>query len=183
MTSPAGPPGKTGPPTPAAKPKPKPKRTPAPGPGTPPPPVPPRWRWVMPAGFLVALIALFIVRPGSRGAPAQKLSYTGFVSDVTANKVSTAAIDGGGAVSGKLTSGKDYTSQIPTALNDSSLPSLLAGHKVQVTGTAASSGSTLGLILTWILPLVLIVVVFIWLRRRGSQQLGGRLGGIMAFGK
>jgi cell division protease FtsH len=137
----------------------------------------------MPAGLLVAFISLFFIfRPGSRGASAQQLSYTGFVTDVTANKVSTAAISAGGAVSGKLTDGKAYTSQIPTALNDASLPNLLLGHKVQVTATAASSGSALGFILTWILPLLLVVVVLIWLRRRSGQG-GGRLGGIMAFGK
>ncbi len=138
----------------------------------------------MPAGFLIAIIGLLVYRSGTGGTPTQQLSYTSFVSDVTANKVSTAAINAGGGVSGKLTDGKAYTSQIPTALNDSALPNLLLGHKVQVTATAASSGSTLGFILTWILPLLFIVVLFVWFRRRaGGQQLGGRLGGIMAFGK
>ena len=82
------------------------------------------------------------------------LSYTGFVSDVTANKVSTAAVTAAGAVSGTLVGGKAYTSQIPVALNDSALPALLLGHKVQVTGTSPSTGSVLGLVLEWVLPIL-----------------------------
>jgi cell division protease FtsH len=165
----SGPPKKSGPPTP----------TPTPAP----PSSPPRWRWLLPAGFLIAIIALLVFRPGSGGTPAQELSYTSFVSDVTANKVSTAAITTAGSVSGKLLDGKAYTSQIPTALNDSDLPTLLLGHKVQVTGTSPSTNSVLGLIAEWIFPIVILVVLFLWFGRRGSKQLTGRIGGIMAIGK
>ena len=98
----------------------------------------------MPAGIAIAFIALLLFHPGSGGTPAPALSYTSFVSDVTANKVSTAAITSAGAVSGKLHDGAAYTSQIPTALNDSALPALLLGHKVQVTGTSPSTGSCAG---------------------------------------
>ena len=115
--------------------------------------------------------------------PAQALSYTSFVSDVTANKVSTAAITSAGAVSGKLHDGSSYTSQIPTALNDSTLPTLLLGHKVQVTGTIPSSNSWLGLIIYLVFPVLIIVFLLMWFARRNSKQLGGRLGGIMSFGK
>jgi len=110
------------------------------------------------------------------------LSYTSFVSDVTANKVSTAAITSAGSVSGKLRDGSAYNSQIPVALNDSGLPALLLGHKVQVTGTSRArarcldcsagschfsslSGSSSGSVAA------------------NSKQLTGRIGGIMAFGK
>jgi cell division protease FtsH len=109
------------------------------------------------------------------------LSYTGFVSEVTANKISTAAITSAGSVSGKLRDGSAYTSQIPTALNDNALPALLIGHKVQVTGISPGTNPVAGL-LGWILPLLFIVALFAWISRRGSKQLG-RIGGIMSFGK
>jgi cell division protease FtsH len=141
------------------------------------------WRWLLPAGFALAFIALLIFHSGSGGTQAQSLSYTSFVSDVTANKVSTAAITSAGAVSGKLHDGASYTSQIPTALNDSALPTLLLGHKVQVTGTTPSTSSVLGLIIDWVFPILIIVLLFTWFARRNSKQLGGRLGGIMSFGK
>jgi cell division protease FtsH len=150
---------------------------------TPTPPSPPVWRWLLPAGFALAFIALLIFHSGSGGTQAQSLSYTSFVSDVTANKVSTAAITSAGAVSGKLHDGASYTSQIPTALNDSALPTLLLGHKVQVTGTTPSTSSVLGLIIDWVFPILIIVLLFTWFARRNSKQLGGRLGGIMSFGK
>ena len=155
------------------------KSTPAP----PAPSSPGRWRWLLPAGIAIAFIALLVFHPGTGGPQAQALSYTGFVSDVTANKVSTASITSAGAVSGKLHDGSSYTSQIPTALNDSMLPTLLLGHKVQVTGTTPSTGSVLGLVIEWLFPILIIVYLLMWFARRNSKQLGGRLGGIMSFGK
>jgi cell division protease FtsH len=137
----------------------------------------------MPAGIVIAFIALLVFRAGTGATKAQALSYTGFVSDVTANKVSTASITAAGAVTGTLHGGISYTTQIPTALDDSSLPTLLLGHKVQVTGTVPSSGSVLGLIIEWFFPILVIVGLFVWLSRRSSKQFSGRLGGIMSFGK
>ena len=144
---------------------------------------PPRRRWLVPAGIAFAFIVLLLFRPGAGGTPAQALSYSGFVSEVTANKVSTAAITAAGSVSGKLHDGGAYTSQIPTALNDSALSALLLGHKVQVTGIGPSTTSALELLVEWILPLLIIVGLFLFMSRRGSQQLTGRIGGIMGFGK
>jgi cell division protease FtsH len=138
--------------------------------------------WLMAAWILVAFTALVLLRLGASGTPAQALSYTSFVSDVTANKVSTAAITSAGSVNGKLHDGSAYTSQIPTALNDSALPALLLSHKVQVTGTSPSPSPVLGL-LRWIVPLAVIIGLLVWFSRRGSKQLTGRIGGIMAIGK
>ncbi len=146
-------------------------------------PSPPRWRlWLLPAGFAVAGLLLFL-HVGATGTPPRNFSYTSFVSEVTANKVSTATISPAGAVTGTLNGGTAYTSQIPTALNNSSLSALLLGHKVTVTGTSTSSGSVLG----YLIPLLwigFIVGVFVWMSRRGRKQLGGGgLGGIMAIGR
>jgi cell division protease FtsH len=136
----------------------------------------------VPAGLAIAFIALLVFHAGAGGTPPAALSYTSFVSDVTGNKVSTAAITSAGAVSGKLHDGGAYTSQIPIALNDSALPALLLGHKVQVTGTSSGTSPWLGL-LAWVVPLVLIVGIFVWFGRRSSKQFTGRMGGIMAIGK
>jgi cell division protease FtsH len=140
-------------------------------------------RWLVPAAIAIAFAALLIFHSSGGGTPPQALSYTSFVSDVTANKISTASITTAGAVTGKLADGKAYTSQIPTALDDSALPTLLLQHKVQVTGTTPSSSSVLALIIDWVFPLLIIVALFVWFARRSSKQMGGRLGGIMSFGK
>jgi cell division protease FtsH len=165
---------------PSARPGP-PKKPVPPAPA--PPSSPPRWKWLLPVGIVIAFIALLLFRPGAGGTPAQALTYSGFVGDVTAGKVSTATITAAGSVSGKLVDGKAYTSQIPTALNDNVLSALLLGHKVQVTGTVPSTNSVLALVVDWILPVLVFVAIFVWLSRRGSKQLTGRIGGIMAFGK
>jgi len=138
---------------------------------------------MIPAAIALAFIALLLYHPGSGGTKPAALSYTSFVTDVTANKVSTAAITSAGAVSGTLRGGSTYTSQIPVALDDTALPALLLGHKVQVTGTSASSGSVLGFIIDWVLPIVIIIGLLMFFARRSSKQLGGRFGGLMAFGK
>ena len=161
-----GPPKKSVPPTPTPTPTPTPKRR----------------TWLLPAGVAIGFIALLLFHPGTGGTPARAFSYTSFVGEVTANKVSTAAITSAGSVSGKLHDGSAYTSQIPTALNDNALSALLLGHKVQVTGVSPSTTSMLGLLLEWVLPLLIIVGLFLWLSRRSSKQLG-RIGGIMTFGK
>ena len=157
-----------------------PSRTPKPA-STPPPPSF-QWRWLVLAAMAAVFFGLFVFHPGTGGPPVQALTYSGFVGDVTAGKVSTAAITSAGAVSGKLVGGAAYTSQIPVALNDNALSALLLGHKVQVTGTNSGSNPVYGL-LGWIIPLLVIAGLFIWFARRSSKQLSGRIGAVMAVGK
>jgi cell division protease FtsH len=90
------------------------RMTPArPGPpkkSVPPTPTPKRRIWLLPAGVAIGFIALLLFHPGAGGTPARAFSYTSFVGEVTANKVSTAAITSAGSVSGKLRDGSAYTS-------------------------------------------------------------------------
>jgi cell division protease FtsH len=141
-----------------------------------------RWRLLVPTVLVIAFLALVFVHPGVGGTSAQALSYTNFVSDVTANKVSTAAITAAGSVSGKLSDGSAYTAQIPVALNDNALPALLLAHKVQVTGTTTITNPWPGL-LEWIVPFLLVIGFFVWMGRRSSKQFTGRMGAIMGFGQ
>jgi cell division protease FtsH len=142
-------------------------------------PVPAWQRWVAPIGL--ALFALVVFYPRSTTSP-QKFTYTAFVNEVTANKVSTASITAAGSVTGKLVTGVAYTSRIPTALNDTALSPLLLAHKVAVTGTNPSTTSVLTVLLDlW--PLFLIVGYLIWMARRARKQGVGGLGGIMGIGR
>jgi cell division protease FtsH len=96
-----------------------------------PPPPPPRWRiWLLPAGLLFTVLLFF--RSSVSGKTPAKLTYTTFVGDVTANRVATATINSSGTVSGTLHGGSTFTSQVPTALNDTTLSPLLIAHHVQV---------------------------------------------------
>ncbi len=129
------------------------------------------------AGGLV-LGSLLLFHPGFKSSTTRDFSYSGFVSEVTANKVSTATISSTGLVTGKLDNGVAYSSQIPTALGDNALSPLLLTHKVQVTGTSSGGNAVASLIFSlW--PLLLLAGLFIWFARRGRKQIGG----IMSFGR
>src|SRR4029077_16514887 len=115
---------------------------------------------------------LLFLHPGIKGSTTRDFSYSTFVSQVTANKVSTATISSTGLVTGKLDNGVAYTSQIPTALNDNALSPLLLTHNVQVTGTNSSPYSAASLFFG-LCPLLPLGGVFVWFPRRGRKQLGG----------
>ena len=142
-----------------------------------PKPSPPRWvMWLLPAGL--ALVALVLFHPGVGGTTTRNFSYSGFVSEVTANKVSTAAISSTGLVTGRLHNGVAYSSQIPTALTDNTLSPLLLKHRVQVTGASAAAFSLASLIFSlW--PLLLLVGFLVWFSRRSRKQIGG----LMSIGR
>ncbi len=154
-----------------------PRRTPPAG------PPPPAWQRWAPLVLIMVFWALLLL-PGLGGTPATTYSYTEFVAQVTAGAVDTATIGDTGAVTGTLTSGAAYTTQLPTALSDTGLATLLADHDVTISATGPSGTSLLGGLLSY-LPLLLIVGVYIWFLRRSTKQLSGSggLGGLLNVGK
>ena len=144
-------------------------------PPAPAPPPPPRWRmWLLPIGFVITLLLLSLTHTST--TPTKSFSYSQFLSQVDKGQVKTASIDSSGAVTGTLKGGDDYTSQIPTAINDTDLAPTLKSHDVDITGVG--SGSTLLTDLLSFLPLLLFVAFFIWIGRRSQRQLAGGLMGI-----
>jgi cell division protease FtsH len=133
-------------------------------------------------GLAVLLAVLALVHIEDKTAPSENFTYTGFVNEVTANKVSTAVITSTGAVSGKLHDGHAYTSQIPIIPDNPTLLPLLSLHKVTVTATVPSTTSLAGW-LELLLPIVLMIAFFVWFARRTKKQLGGGIGGIMGIGR
>ena len=109
--------------------------------------------------------------PSMTSTTTVKLNFSTFLSRVEANKVTTASIDPAGAVTGKLRGGDDYTSQIPTVLDDTSLTSLLSAHHVAITGVGASS-SVLDDLLSF-LPFLFFIGLFVWLYAFGPAPVGG----------
>jgi cell division protease FtsH len=165
--------------TASAKPGPPSDRRPAPA-----PPPPPPWRhWLLVAGVAITA-GLFVFSGMHRTSTPKQLSFTAFQADVSANLVKTATIGTTGHVSGSFIKGATYTTQIPTALQDTSLNQLLSAHRVQVTGSPPSSGLTLVSIIGDLLPLLLFVGFFMYISRRAKRQLGGAgIGGrLMGIG-
>ena len=163
----------------SAKPGPPHDRRPAPA-----PPPPPPWRhWLLIVGVALTA-ALFILSGTKHGSSPKQLSFTQFQNDVTSGLVKSATIGTTGHVSGSFIKGATYTTQIPTALQDTSLNQLLTAHHVQVVGSPPSSGITLLGALIDLLPLIFLVGFFIFITRRARSQLGGAgVGGrLMGFG-
>src|SRR5206468_11614224 len=98
-----------------------------------PPPQPGWQRWLPLVGLLLTVALLLVWPMRSSNAPAE-LSYSQFLSEVHDGKIATAVIDPSGAVTGTLNGGGDYTTQIPTALQDTGLADELKANDVQITG-------------------------------------------------
>jgi cell division protease FtsH len=127
--------------------------------------------WIV--GLLATVLLLFA--PAS-SPKTRSLSFTSWKAKVDADQVKSATIDPDGKVTGQLNDKAQthYESRIPTALNDNTLASDLAQHKVTVKGTGAST-SFLSIVVGF-LPLIVLVGLFIWFSRRASRQLGGVMG-------
>jgi cell division protease FtsH len=144
------------------------KRGPAPSP-------PPTWRnSLLYIGLAVTLLLFFLPLGNS---PSTELSYTQFLNRVAANQVKSATIDPNGSVTGTLSNGKDYSSQIPVALQDTTLTQQLREHHVQIVGKKASSNLFASIVVS-LLPLLLLFGVFWYMGRRAGRQLGGGIPGL-----
>jgi cell division protease FtsH len=146
-------------------------------PTSPAPPPPPRWRnWLLVVGLLVTVVLFLLPVPTS--GKVEQLSYSQLKSDVAAGKVASVALGPDGGISGKLTSGKEFTSSYPTSLQDPQFAQLLDQHHVEV--STQSPRTSIGSVLLTLLPLALIVGLFWWTGRAARRQLAGPggLGGI-----
>src|SRR5215469_14830592 len=151
-----------------------------PTPGKPPPP-PPRWRhWLLPVGIVVAVF-LWIFLPAVHQTAPTSLTYSQFLSDVSAHKVKTVTIpQSGGTSSGTLTNGTNYTVVIPPQAGQTLLTDLEAGG-VQVTSSAPSPGWGSQLV-TWLI-ILLPFLIFGWFWMRLSRGASGQLQGVLGVGR
>jgi cell division protease FtsH len=109
------------------------------------------------------------------------LTYSQFLSDVSAHQVKSVTIQTDGKASGTLTSGKSYTTVVPVQLAGAALLTSLEAAKVSI--VASTPGPSFGSqVLSWLIilafPLLLLVL---WLRM--SRGAGGALQGVMGVGK
>jgi cell division protease FtsH len=146
-------------------------------PRAPAPPPPPAWRnWLLVAGLVASILLLFLP---SMGEPAaMELSYSGFLSRVRNGDVKTALIDANGAVTGTLSGGGSYETQIPTAIQDQRLAEELEANDVEITAEATPGTTLLGVIFSF-LPFLLLIGVYLYIGRRAQRQIAGGVGGIL----
>ena len=114
--------------------------------------------------------------------PAPKeIPYSEFKTSLTGGKVSSVLVSAT-QIDGKLRDGTAFTT---VRVEDPDLTKTLETQKVEIRGEVESSGGgILGFLLTWILPMVLMVGLWYWLmgRNKGGAG-GGPMGNIFSFGK
>ncbi len=154
--------------------------------GTAPPP-PPAWRHML--WLLVLLIALlYIVPTFVHTTSPTTLTYSQFISDVSAHKIKTVSIPSSGSansnvtVTGTFTNNKDYQAVTPYISPGSPLATSLQKAGVN-TSYGSPSSSALGEIVLLLLWLVLPTVLLIWLFRRMARTAGTSLQGVMGVGR
>ena len=145
------------------------------------PPPPPRWRnWIWPI-MILAILVLFYLLPTR--SPSTSLTYSQFLSDVSAHQVKTVqlASTDGGTSTGTLTNGKNFTVVIPPQAGQELLTELQANH-VEV--SSAPSGNSFGTtVLIYLITFGLPIVFFIWLFRRLSRGAAGGLQSALGVGR
>jgi cell division protease FtsH len=109
----------------------------------------------------------------------ERLAYSDFLNRVNAGHVTSVTVDNEGSVDGHLDNGKEFKTQIPTALTSGTndVEQTLTAHHVKITGKQKSNFSILAIVLTF-LPLLLLIGLFVWSGRTASRSLASGIGGI-----
>ena len=140
---------------------------PPPGPGGPTPPL----RRTAITMTVIAAVVLLLLQVSTFGTSTDSWTYTRLLTQVQADQVVEVDISADGRVTGRTRSGKEFTSQVPTALQDDELLSALTAHDVDVTARAPSSTTGVVAVLLGWLPFLLIGGFLYWSYR--SKGLAG----------
>ena len=137
---------------------------------------PPAWQRFLPLIVGIGISAWLLFGGRIEQESATTLPYSGLVSKVGEHQVSQVQIDPDGRVTGRLSDGTLFHSQVPTALGPTDLASRLeaAGTKVEATGPHTSWGA----VVLSVLPTLFFLGLFLWAGRRASGAMGmlGNLG-------
>jgi cell division protease FtsH len=149
------------------------------------PPIParkPPFRFSLSLLFTILMLVLFGYQWIAGREPAPKeIPYSEFKIALTDGKINTVTVSAA-QIDGKLRDGTAFTT---VRVEDPDLTQTLETQKVEIIGQVENSGGgILGFLLTWILPMVLMVGLWYWLigRNRGGAG-GGPMGNIFSFGK
>ena len=142
------------------------------------PPKPPAWRhWLWPVALL-AFLLLLSLHPFRTNQVS--LSYSQFLSRVSAHEVKTITLSSDGNASGKLSNGSTYNTVIPSQAGEAFLSQVQsAGVEITATTPGPSFGSQ---VLTWLL-LLSPFLLFGWLWIRLSRGASGQLQSVLGVGR
>jgi cell division protease FtsH len=128
--------------------------------------------------LLLLVVAAFVLSSLFSHQPTQSLSYNQFLKDASQHEISKAQIDNTtGKITGTLTNGASYTVNGPQPFITSDIEKLRT-EGVDLTFVTPQT-SILSTILIYLLPVVAIVLFFLWMNRRAQ----GQMSGIMSIGR
>ena len=155
------------------------------------PPPPPAWRrYLIPAGVLITLIALFA--PGVFSSGATAVDYGTLNQQVNAKDIQSLTLASDGTITGTYRStfmkGGDFTSHYPTGVAGVDTSFLTAVKNTTLVPSFKATGASSSILSTLasFLPLLLFVGFFLYIgrsARKGMGALGGGLGGIAGIGR
>ncbi|HXA22074.1 MAG TPA: ATP-dependent zinc metalloprotease FtsH [Acetobacteraceae bacterium] len=132
----------------------------------------PPFLWLIVAG-LVVVTALGLFSNGGGGGGSDVIPYSQFQQYLAGNKVKQVTVTGN-VIHGTLTEAMpDGKTEFTTVQVPPDLATQLAQHNVEFSGTAADGGA-FGTLLSWILPPLLFVGIWMFASR---AMMGGRGGG------
>ena len=144
----------------------------------------PSWIPYILAVFVFTLIYLMFIQAPQQ-EPTYEIPYTQFKSFIKQQRVKEVLLKGDVAqgtlydaapIGPNNATGTHFTTRIPSFGDDKLLPDLEAqGVEVNV-GTPAGNNTLMSFVIA-LLPWVLFFLVFLWIMRRASRNLGGGLGG------
>jgi cell division protease FtsH len=132
--------------------------------------------------FPLIMLALLVYRLVSGAVPTpQVLAYSEFKQALTNGQIASVLVSTT-SISGKLRDGTAFTT---VRVEDPELTQTLEAQKVEIRGQVESSGGgILGFLLSWLLPMALIIGLWYWLMGRNKSGAGGGpMGSVFSFGK
>lgn len=130
--------------------------------------------------LVIAAVLLTVFNNFSAESDAGKLSYSDFVAEVQADRVSKVTIDGY-TIIGQRSNGERFETVRP-AVQDPKLIDDLLQHNVVIEGKQPERQSIWTQLLVASFPILVIIAVFMFFMRQ-MQGGGGGKGGPMSFGK
>jgi len=151
------------------------------------PPPPPAWRHWLWIGWLVVIL-LYVVTSFVHTTQPSELSYSQFISNVSAHKIKTVDIpspSSAGAnvtLTGTLSNGKQFQAVTPPVTPGSTVSNELQANHVAV--SYESGGSSIwGELIYFLLIVVVPLALIFWLFRRMARTAGSSLQGVMGVGR
>ena len=151
------------------------------------PPPPPAWRHWLWIGWLVVIL-LYVVTAFVHTTTPQQLTYSQFITDVSAHKIKTVDIpspSSAGAnvtLTGTLSDGKQFQAVTPPVTPGTTVADALQASHVAISYETGGS-SIWGELLYFLLIVVLPLAVIFWLFRRMARTAGSSLQGVMGVGR